>query len=85
MIARATSAWRVDDVVAYDEMRALAATVVAHLTDQSGDAGADAAGFLTEAERVRDASLRVDGFDRTAVDTHSRGLELRLAELATDR
>lgn len=64
--------WHVDDVVAYDLMRALADRVQArHLAlARSGHPTA-----LAQVRDLRRAILSVDGFDRQAVDAFSTQLQ----------
>lgn len=82
--ARASAPWRPDDIVAYEEMRDLAVHLQTRLiaTARQHGAGADAA--RQEAATVRRAILAVDGFDRKAVDAHTRTLALRLTALPAE-
>lgn len=79
-LMRARSAWRPDDIVAYEEMRDLAiaaqSVLIAHARRDTSRAAA-----LAEAARLRHETLAIDGFDRKAVDAHTRRLVLRLTEL----
>lgn len=75
-------AWRPGDIVAYDTMRETAATVTAHLVQLTRSADPSrAAAAREEIAEVRAAVLRVNGFDRAAVDAQMDKLEARLAEL----
>ncbi len=73
------SMWRVNDIVAYDVMRELSASLQARLLDRvrSGDDSA-----LTELREVRRTTLAVDGYDRSAVDAFTQQLQGRDTELA---
>jgi hypothetical protein len=73
------SMWRVNDIVAYDVMRELSASVQARLIGQlrNGDESA-----RTELLEVRRNTLTVDGYDRSAVDTFTQQLQGRDTELA---
>lgn len=74
------SAWHVNDVVAYDLMREAANTVQAHLIERAraGDTTA-----ITELADVRRTTLAIDGYDRDAVDEHTRLLRQRETELSS--
>jgi hypothetical protein len=76
----ATSPWRVNDVVAYDLMRAAAGRAMALLSAvaQSGDSAADA---RRELARLRLEVLAVDAYDRAAVAAIAARIEQRIREL----
>jgi hypothetical protein len=78
-MAAEQSMWHVNDVVAYDLMRELSNTVQAHLLDRlhAGDHSA-----LDEVNAIRQATITVDGYDRTAVDAWAQQLQQRDARLA---
>jgi len=73
------SMWRVNDIVAYDVMRELSASVQARLIDRvrHGDESA-----RTELLEVRRITLAVDGYDRPAVDAFTQQIQARDTELA---
>lgn len=73
------SMWRVNDIVAYDVMRELSASVQARLIDRlrAGDESA-----RTELLEVRRTTLAVDGYDRSAVDEFTQQIQGRDTELA---
>lgn len=77
---RTRSAWRPDDIVAYEEMRDLAVAAQDILIARARRDVSQAAA-RTEAARLRHETLAIDGFDRKAVDEHTRRLALRLTEL----
>jgi hypothetical protein len=73
------SMWRVNDIVAYDVMRELSASLQARLLDRLREGDESARIELLE---VRRATLAVDGYDRSAVDALTRQLQGRDTELA---
>ena len=73
------SMWRVNDIVAYDVMRELSASVQARLIERVRDGDPSA---RTELLDVRRITLAVDGYDRTAVDAFSQQIQARDTELA---
>lgn len=80
-MAAAPFAWHVNDVVAYDLMREAATRVQALLIDARSDSAAE------ELLQVRRATLAIDGFDRAAIDAHTKTLERRehqLVQAASD-
>lgn len=79
--AHARSAWRPDDIVAYEEMRDLAVEAQTILIARARQGGTDADDARAEASAVRRETVAVDGFDRKAVDAQTRRLALRLLEL----
>lgn len=70
--------WHVNDVVAYDAMRELSASVQAHLLDRERDGDGTARAELLEIRRM---TLAVNGYDRAAVDAVSQQLHRRDVEL----
>jgi hypothetical protein len=66
------SAWRANDVVAYEAMRESATTLSALLLRSSAD---------IEVGELRDAVVGVDGYDRTAVSALAAQIRGRIAEL----
>lgn len=81
-MAAAGSAWRANDVVAYDGMREAANIVIASLLRRSGGSEPEASARLTEAAELRHRVLQVSGFDRAAVDKMSAELQQELELLA---
>jgi hypothetical protein len=73
------SMWHVNDIVAYDVMRELSASLQARLIDHVRDGDESA---RTELLEVRSATLAIDGYDRSAVDAFTRQLQSRDTELA---
>lgn len=82
--ARARSAWRPDDIVAYEEMRDLAMAAQTILIARARRDNARATGARAEATQIQRGTLAVDGFDRKAVDAQTRRLALRLIELRAE-
>lgn len=82
--ARTRSAWRPDDIVAYEEMRDIAISVQTILIAHARQDNARETGARAEAARVRRETLAIDGFDRKAVDGQTRRLALRLVELRVE-
>jgi len=75
-----TSAWRVNDVVAYDVMRESATTLTALLLESvTDDAG------VAELAELRRAVLNVDGYDRVQVGALASSINYRIAELSRAR
>lgn len=66
------SAWRANDVVAYEAMRESATTLSALLLRSSAD---------IEVRELRDAVVGVDGYDRAAVSALAAHIRSRIAEL----
>lgn len=66
------SAWRANDVVAYEAMRESATTLSALLLRSSAD---------IEVRELRDAVVGVDGYDRAAVSALAAHIRRRIAEL----
>lgn len=76
------SAWRVNDVVAYELMRE-AATTLTHLLLQSIERDpATAAEVHREVAELRREVLSADGYDRAAVIALSTRIDSRLQELS---
>ena len=76
------SAWRANDVVAYDAMREAANTVIALLLRVADSAAIDDTGAVVEAAAIRQQTFHVDGYDRAAVDAFRERLEDRIVELS---
>lgn len=75
------SAWRANDVVAYDGLRAACNTAVALLIRLSNEDAIRRIEALSEAATIRRQTLEVDGFDRAATDAARASLDARIAEL----
>lgn len=73
------SMWHVNDIVAYDVMRELSASLQARLLDRVRN-GDDSA--RTELFEVRRTTIAVDGYDRAVVDAFTQQLQSRDTELA---
>ncbi|KHK98848.1 hypothetical protein LK09_08245 [Microbacterium mangrovi] len=82
--ARVQSAWRPDDIVAYEEMRDLAVETQTLLIDRARRGGQDAEDSRAEASNLRHETLAVDGFDRSAIDEQTRRIAQRLIELRAE-
>lgn len=61
------TAWRVDDVVAYEAMRESATALAALLLRTTNDKPAQRPSAATEVGRLRSDVLNVDPYDRAAV------------------
>lgn len=72
------SAWRANDSVAYEQMRAAADALVSLLLDESPP-------DVTGAALVLDDAQSVDGFDRAAVDAARERFEAQLSDLRAAR
>jgi hypothetical protein len=79
-MAAQQSMWHVNDVVAYDVMRELSASLQARLIDRVRTEDDNAA--RAELLEVRRTTLAVDGYDRAAVDAFTQQLQDRETELA---
>ncbi|MDL9978592.1 hypothetical protein [Microbacterium candidum] len=76
------SAWRTNDVVAYDAMREAVNTAIALLM-RLADEGAMLQRIANEeAAEIRREMLLVDGYDRTAIDAARATFDARVANLA---
>lgn len=73
------SMWRVNDIVAYDVMRELSASVQARLIERVRDGDQSARTELLEVRRI---TLAVDGYDRPAVEAFTQQIQARDTELA---
>lgn len=83
-MASSNSAWRANDVVAYEAMRDAANKAIALLLRARDDAGIRGADTTEEAADIRREMLEVDGYDRAAVDVFRNRLDDRIAEVSTD-
>lgn len=79
------SAWRANDVVAYEAMRESATTLSALLLRASGGDPTAPSSFEAEVKTLRDAVLSVDGYDRAAVSALATRIHDRIAELTEPR
>lgn len=75
------SAWRANDVVAYEAMRESATTLTALLVRASVSDPAGAWSADIEVRELRDAVVGVDGYDRAAVSALAAHIRGRIAEL----
>ncbi|NYE18046.1 hypothetical protein [Microbacterium immunditiarum] len=76
------SAWRANDVVAYDAMREAANSVVALVLRRAAEGAIEQSAAGTEAASIRRDVFQVDGYDRAAVDALRDCLDARAAELS---
>ncbi|GAA1961871.1 hypothetical protein GCM10009776_25710 [Microbacterium deminutum] len=79
------SAWRANDIVAYDRLRATANVAIALLFQLVDDGAMTASAASAQAAEVRNEVLRVDGFNRAAVDAAQTGLDTRIGALGGTR
>ncbi|KQP73514.1 hypothetical protein ASF40_20490 [Microbacterium sp. Leaf288] len=77
------SAWRANDVVAYDSLRETANAAIAILLRLSTTGAMSETESLSAAREIRQGVLGVDGFDRAQVDWQRALLDERLAELTS--
>lgn len=77
-----TSAWRVNDVVAYDLMRESATTLTSLLLQPTDSDSSVSDAAREEAVHLRRDVLHVDGFDRAAVTALSARIDARIRELS---
>lgn len=75
------SAWRANDVVAYEAMRESANSLTAILLRTSPGDSATPSSAELEIGQLRDAVLKVDGYDRAAVSALASQISSRIAEL----
>lgn len=75
------SAWRANDVVAYEAMRESATTLSALLLRAPGGDPAARSSVDAEVRTLRDTVLAVDGYDRAAVCALATQIRGRVAEL----
>lgn len=76
------SAWRANDVVAYEAMRDDADTAIALLLRLSREGAFPASRAHSEAAAIRRQVFEVDGFDRDAVNATRLALEQRISTLS---
>ncbi|MGN6221406.1 MAG: hypothetical protein ACTHNQ_18055 [Microbacterium sp.] len=76
-----TSAWRANDVVAYDAMRTAATRLTAALLSHARRTDHAAERARDELIRLREDVAAVDGYDRTAVIALKDRIQARLREL----
>ncbi|MGU3643855.1 hypothetical protein ACLBXX_02735 [Microbacterium sp. C23T] len=82
-MAGESSAWRANDVVAYDALRETANAAIALLLRLSATGAMSEKESLSAAREIRQGVLGVDGFDRAGVDLHRALLDERLSELTS--
>jgi len=75
------SAWRVNDVVAYEAMRESASLLLSLLVSSSAADRADGDSTAGEIESLRSDVLNAQSYDRAAVSSLSTRIEDRIAEL----
>jgi len=76
-----TSAWRTNDVVTYDTMRAAANRLAAALVAEARHTDRAARQARAELAQLRQDVANVDGYDRAAVLTLRDRIEAQLHEL----
>ena len=74
------TAWRVNDVVAYDAMRESATTLTAMLLGATHSSSANPDTVQAEIAQLRQGVLAVDAFDRAAVAALSARISGRILE-----
>lgn len=75
------SAWRANDVVAYDGLREAANAAIALLLRLSTTGTIDESEAIAASAEIRQSVLGIDGFDRAEVDSHRTLLDERIADL----
>lgn len=75
------TAWRVNDVVAYDRMRESASALTSLLLQSSSATTEERSGARTELAQLRHDLLSLDGYDRVAVGELAARIDNRIAEL----
>lgn len=75
------SAWRANDVVAYDALRDAVGTVIATLFRLADDGVLEPAEAVREATDIRRVFLDVDAHDRSAIDAARASVGHQLADL----
>lgn len=75
------SAWRANDVVAYDALRDAVGTAIATLFRLADEGVLEPAAAVREATDIRRLLLDVDAYDRVAVEAARISLEQQLTEL----
>lgn len=76
-----SSAWRVSDAVAFEAMRESSATLTARLLEDARREVDNAVDARNELLEIRANTLRVDGFDRKAVEALAARFGDRLRDL----
>jgi len=74
------SAWRVNDAIAYDEMRDCASALASQLLQRAQQGGSSRDSVISLRAQVN----AVDGFDRAAVDRLTAELESRGSNVASN-
>lgn len=77
------SAWRANDVVAYDALREAANAAIALLLRLSTTGTISESEAVADSAQIRQGVLGIDGFDRAKVDSHRALLDERIAELSS--
>lgn len=77
------SAWRANDVVAYDALREAANAAIALLLRLSTTGTISESEAVADSAQIRQGVLGIDGFDRPKVDSHRALLDERIAELSS--
>ena len=75
------SAWRANDVVAYDALRDAVGTAIATVFRLAEDGILKPAEAVSEATDIRRVFLDVDAYDRSAIDAARTSLEHQIAHL----
>ncbi|MFE5410155.1 hypothetical protein [Microbacterium sp. NPDC056569] len=80
-----SSAWRANDVVAYEVMRESATTLTALLLGSSDDDRSAVVEVAAEVRQLRSSVLAVDSYDRDAVSTLADRIRDRIKELTESK
>lgn len=75
------TAWRVNDVVAYDRMRESASALTSLLLQSSSATTEEPSDVRAELAQLRHDLLSLDGYDRVAVGDLAARIDNRIAEL----
>lgn len=78
-----SSAWRVNDAVAFDAMRERSQTLVSLLLDQATSESPGAGAAKAELATLQRDLHKIDGFDRRAVDGLAARITERISILST--
>lgn len=79
-----TSAWRVNDVVAYDAMRESATQLTAQLLKSADHDSTGPEEAQAEMALLRQGVLGVDGYNRAAVVALARRIDGRISDLSRE-